>query len=232
MLQGAVLKSAVTKIIAGIFPSVRGESVKTGKRGRPVNSLIGDFADDYLREFPSKVSELLNEQPDLIGGFLDALTANRRPLTDEEAEAIATGRDAETMGLLNGEPTQSDVFNRYSVIRNEGERLGLAFQRRALQVAVYAQSEANESRKVLYMFVERYATDRNLRDAATAEKYGMPLSAVGLMSPNVVAIVVTDNPKAFKGLVARVGTFTPAPKVRAPKVTQEAKDANLEAVPA
>lgn len=223
MLQGVVLKSAVAKIIASIFPKVRGESVKTGKQGRPVTALLGDFADDYLREFPNGVAQKLNEQADLIGGFIDALVASRRPLESHEASAIEGGRDAEVMGLLDGEPTQIDVFHRFTVVRNTGERLGLAFQRDAIAIGAFAQSEANRTSKSLYMFVERYATDRNLRDEATAKKFGMPESAVGLMSPNVVAIVVTDNPKAFKGLIARVGSYAPEPKKKVTKATEDAK---------
>ena len=219
MLQGAVLFAVVDKIIATVFPKRRGEKVyrtdlETGKRtqGAPTTSLLGDFADDYLRKFPEALSEMLNDQPpEVIGAFIDRLIAARRTPTAGEAFAIASGRDAKAMGTINGEPTQVDVFNRYSVVRDEDERLGLAFARRCVQVQEYAQQEANETGKTLSVWTERYATDRNLRDEKTAEKYGMPLSAVGLMSPNTLALVVTDNPKAFKGLICRCGVFSPEP---------------------
>ena len=216
MLYGIVRKQAVDRIIASVFPQKRGESVKrmidgAATNGKPTTCLLEDYANDYERRFPKALREAIDGQIDLIAGFLDALAAARRKLTPDEAEDIANGRDAIVMGTLNGEPVQVDIFHRYLIVREDDETLGQAFERLVGMIDLFAQMQADMCAKTLHVFVERYATDRNLRDVKLAEEFGMPLSAVGLMSPNICAIVVTDTPKAFKGLVARCATYSPVP---------------------
>lgn len=230
LLRGAALASRITTMVREHFAAVSGEGVrKPGKRGRPFTKTIQDVANDYLAPFPAELAASLQERPDLIEGFIDALVANRRSLSEEESNYILNGidivegqdeegndivkhyggRDALAMGVLDGEPTQVDTFNRYSVQRKTGERLGYAVYRRFNEIKDFIQQEANRANKTLYIVVERYAIERNLRDEMTATKYRAPLSAVGLMSKNVVTIIVTDNLKDYKGFIAVLSVVSP-----------------------
>jgi hypothetical protein len=236
-----VNRNAVLSLIRQHF-SKDGIPVKTGKRGRPYTKSIQDVANDYLAPLPQGLVEGISENVDLIGSFLNELVRNRRPLTEAESEYILNGidivegedeegneivkhyggRDAQAMGVLNGEPTQNDIYVRFSVEANEKESIGTVFKRRAERALSFAQDEANEAGRTLYVIVERYAVERNLRDEKTALTHKAPLSAVGLMSKNVVAIIVTDNrEKSYKGQVALVGTCTPQPKETPQAVTEE-----------
>jgi len=229
-LRGAALTSRITSLVKEHFASVSGEGVrKTGKRGRPFTKTIQDVANDYLAPFPAELAALLQERADFIEGFIDALVANRRALTEEESNYILNGidvvegkdadgndivkhyggRDALAMGVLDGEPTQVDIFNRFSVQRKPGERLGYAVYRRFQEIKDFVQQEATRANRTLYIVVERYAVDRNLRDVLTATKHHAPLSAVGLMSKNVVTIIVTDNLKDYKGFIATLAVMEP-----------------------
>lgn len=200
-------RNTVLRLISENF--AKGGNPVQGKRGRRYSKSIQDVANDYVSNLPQGLVEGISENPELIGSFINELVRNRRPLTDEEAAYILNGRDAEAMGTLNGEPTQSDIFIRFSVEATETESLGTAFKRRAKKAISFAQEEANELRKTLYVVVERYAVERNLRDLPTATKHNAPLSAVGLMSRNIVALVVTDKLKAYKGAIATVATCSP-----------------------
>jgi hypothetical protein len=213
-MQGIVLVNAVQTIIAKVLAGAGREKVLTGKRGRPVKLGIESFANKREREFPAGIESALTDNVDLIGGFLDALASSRREMTPDEAEYVMTGRDAEAMGLLDGEPVQSDVYSAHPVIRHEGESLGLAFRRRMRDVAAIAQIEANAHRKTMFVYVCRFAVERNLRDRATAVKYEAPLSAVGLMSRNIVQIIITDTPKAYAGALPRCAKVEPEPKAK------------------
>lgn len=220
-----IIDKRVSQIIDKTFPKVHCQTpdldgcrcaghVFTGKQGRPVTSTFEDFANSYAKPLPSTVTSVINENVQLIAGFIQALADSRRALDETESLYVSTGRDAQAMALIDDEPTQSDVFIRLSVERKEldngsMETLSQAFTRRAKVAMKVARLEANESRRTLYVFVERYAVERNLRDEPTAKKHGAPLSAVGLMSKNIVTLVITDNEKAYKGLLARVATITP-----------------------
>lgn len=223
-LTKAAIRNKVNSIIDQTWPKVKCETdmrgckcaghVRTGGKGRPVTNTFEDIANNYIKTLPSTVVSVINENLPMIAGFIDALVAARRELTEEEKNYISTGRDAQVMGLLEGEPTQNDVFIRLSVERQlleDGTRetLGAAFLRRATRAIEIAQDEANESQKTIYVLVERYAAERNLRDQATAVKHGAPLSAVELMSKNLLTLVITDSNKIYKGLLARVATCTP-----------------------
>lgn len=187
-----------------------GIPVVTGKRGRRYTHSIEDVANDYLVPFPAPLLDDISENIELIGGLLDALVAARRSLTEEESLYISKGRDAQAMTVLNGEPNQVDVFTRFLVSGRRGVKIGTIFQRRVKIAIQYAQSEANELNRTLYVIVQRYSVERNLRDALTASKHGAPASAVGLMSKNIFAIIVTDNSqKTYKGQIATVATCSP-----------------------
>ena len=209
----------IENLLASALPTVPGTKVKTGKRGRPVTSDLSAYANNREKPLPDTLAPL-TDNVRLIAGFLDALSSARRELTEAEAEAIAEGRDASAMDLLNGEPVQSDVFLSFPVVRNDDETLGDAFRREVREALDIAQFLATKRRRDISVYVTRYATERNLRDAATAKKYEMPQSAVGLMSRNIVGLIITDYPKAFKGEVARCGIRVPEPR----RTASEAKE--------
>ena len=216
-LAGAALASALKKskaAIAEFFPKAAGEVVKVGQ-GRPIESQVGRYADEYLRKFPAFVRAKIANNPVEVAALIDLLVENRRELTKEEAHYIANGRDAQVMGTLDGEPCQSEINIPFPVMREEDQTLGEAFLEAFRDLEAAAQSYANKTRKTLYAIAERYACERNLRNENLAKEYGAPLTAVGVMSKNIGCITLTDNAgKLPHGAVARMATFTPEPRKR------------------
>lgn len=229
---GAVINSQTVRLLTAALPSVKGEVIKTGKRGRPVSTTLAELAADYTLKLPETVTGPLTDNPELIAGFVDAYVAARRDATDEENEAIAGGRDAQAMNLLDGEPVQSDTFLSFPVIRGEDETLGRALRRDLADAFDMARIFAKKRKTEMYVFVTRYAWERNYRDEATAKKYGLPLSGVGLPSRNILGIIVTDNgDKAYTGVIARAGVVTAQTPEPTPKGKGKAKAATSETVP-
>ena len=201
------------EIIASVLPQA-GEKIIQKGSGRPITTTLQDIAHEYDRKLPATL-RAFTDKPDLLAGLIDRLASLRRHLTQEERDAIASGRDAKAMDLLNDEPVQGDIFMSYPVIRYDDETLGDAFLRRFDDSLLHAQIEALAAQRDVYVYVCLYAVERNLRDRQTAEKYAMPLSAVGLMSTNIVSILISDHAKAYRGALPRAAIVHPQPRRRA-----------------
>jgi hypothetical protein len=199
-----------TDLVAKYFSTDGVTPVKTGKRGRPVVRTVADAAGDYLSPLPQGLLEELGEDPSLTAGLLDVLALHRRELTGKEKRYVLSSRDASVMKLLDEEPSQEDYFVRFTVERKEKETLGEAFLRRYNSIVKFAQEEANNIERPLYIIVCRYAVERGLRNEKEACEEGAPLSGIGLMSKNIVSIILTDNAqKEYKGQVSVVATLLP-----------------------
>jgi hypothetical protein len=229
--EAARANKTVREFIAVTFPQEGAAPVKTGSAGRSISKTWQTYCDDINATLPIHVQKFLNT-PALIAAFADARSAGRRALTAEEADAIANGRDCKgvpskrksdkyrkqskakdlpCMGTRNGEPWQIDLHLSEKFGTRQSEKsLGMTYRRRYAQFARRAQESANEYNCPVRLLLIMFCAERNLRNEATAEKYGMPLSAVGLPSLWNGEILITNRlDKWFDGQVGDPGVFVP-----------------------
>jgi hypothetical protein len=221
----------VREFCAATFPLPGEAPRKTGTAGAAISTPWQEFCDNINLPLPMYVQRFLNT-PARIAAFADYRSACRRPLTKKEAFAIANGRDIKgspskakkpasgtksrakknpCMGVREGEPLQVDVHVTEAIgVRETEKTLGMTYRRRYAQFARRAQETANEWGCPVRLLLVMFCAERNLRDAATAEKFGMPLSAVGLPSLWNGQIIITNRTeKYFDGQVGDPGAFFP-----------------------
>jgi len=182
---------------------------KNGKAGRPVTSTLRDVANNYLFDLPQDLQMAIAEQPEIICFFTDELVRTRRELTLKELNYLKTSRDAKSMGLLEGEPVQQDLYHRFTVVKKPGERIGYAIKKRYESLLDFAQQEANLNNETLYIVLSRYCLERNARSKGKALEFDCPSSLVGLTSKNIFSIIITNTLKQYKGQLALMKTVEP-----------------------
>ena len=225
----------VAAFIEATFPKAGEGPRPTGGQGGHIARTWQEVCDDVNVRLPMYVQRFLNT-PERIGAFITARTAGRRALTPAEATAIANGRDIKgtvskrkkpapgvksranprpCMGTRNGEPLQIDLHNSAKVgtVPQTEKNLGVTYRKRYASFAALAQAYANAYQCPTRLVFCMYVAERNLRDDKTAEKFGMPVSAVGLPSLwNGEFLITNRRDKFFAGQVGDPGMFIPEPE--------------------
>jgi hypothetical protein len=120
--------------VLGLLPR-EGETVRTGKRGRPAFRCTFDaFLTNYAQRLPNEARALFEATPFQA---LALLSAKRRELTEEESVALGKTADGVFQGMRNGEPIQRESrasFN-VAVIGDESFEDAAA---RTLEIAIAA----------------------------------------------------------------------------------------------
>ena len=190
-----------------MFPRA-GEVIVTGKKGRPTETGLPKFR-NYLRPIPKHVIDFCEGNVNAIAALLGLFVAQKLTLDDDQRFRLSENRDGLAMDLLNGEPVQVAVNVRMLVFRKSGETLETAFLRRFPHVARTAQSEANETGKVLYAVPVRYCIARDcrtLKDAIAANLEDLTQE----LSGNICAVYITDDIEtAYKGALPIAGEYHP-----------------------
>ena len=203
-------KSMVTAISAlalliGRFLSPDGTPVRFGGQGRPTTTTLSDLANDAKQTLGVKAAQVAQADP---VAFVNALCAERRPLTQAEIAALAKTEEAEKQGFAD-EPLQVDINARFDLAGAGPEKpLGDVLGENLPLILAYAQAQANASGRTIYVRFYRRVVARDFRGSA---KRVLPVALRGLENLSARyagAVYVSDSPKP-KGALFTLATVRP-----------------------